>query len=105
MSQETVAPVLSVIGNSGVRVESVKPDDHNRTITIHVDEPDELVRNAAQRLAQRVAPPGWTVRVECDRERTGPVALPESVAPVERRAIEEAATAAGRIMKGAKHGT
>ena len=60
----TIGPVLSVIGNSGVRVEKVKPDDHNRTITVHVLEPDPLVRNAAQRLGQKVAPQGWTVRVE-----------------------------------------
>jgi hypothetical protein len=87
-NRKTIAPVLSVVGNSGVRVERVEPDDHNKQITVWVDEPDALVRNAAQRLAQKVAPPGWTVRVDAMRERRGPVVLREGVESVSSRSTD-----------------
>jgi hypothetical protein len=63
---EITTRVLSVVGNTGVRVESVSLDERNRTIEVFVIQPDKLIRNAAQRIAQRIAPDGWTVEVkEC----------------------------------------
>lgn len=64
VDNEIATRVLSVIGNSGVRVEHTETDEHNREIRVEIFESDRLVVNAAQRLGQRVAPEGWTVRVE-----------------------------------------
>lgn len=101
--QGSLSPVLSVVGNSGVRVERVEPDEHNRQITVWVDEPDALVRNAAQRLAQKVAPPGWTVRVDAMRDRRAPIVLGQNVEPVSSRVAHDVEHVSGEKRLGVLH--